>query len=250
MKSTALSCLVVLSLTWVACGAAKKPTAPTAHVDTSCGLDCVAQKKYGLTVGTCFEYTTHPTGTSNPADLGVLVRPVSSLEDDVKVLDLEYWQSGQRLMTDSVLLTDGELRLARRSGTFGSFSYESAETGTITGVPWIKAATKAGDTFSTVAQVDVITSSGRTSESVTFRVNAVAPDLAEHELTVPAKTYDTGLKLIVNEQPAHLTDPQRIFVPEVGFVQISSRLGQSGAYETYRLQKVRTADTDCGLGSP
>ena len=66
---TAPLCLPVVLF---ACGTAD-PVVPDAGViDTCCGIDCAAQRRYGLLVNTCFEYSAS-SAAQDPADLGVLV---------------------------------------------------------------------------------------------------------------------------------------------------------------------------------
>jgi hypothetical protein len=254
---TWLGCVCVASVAvWaMGCGSSSegpRRLIPGSTVDDSCGVDCDAQAHYGLTLSTCFEYTTQASGTSDPADLGVFVRGVGKLEGDVPVIDLEYRQSGQILRTDSIRLTDGDFLLARRSGTFGSYTYVN-DAGVPEGVAWLRAGSKVGQASTTVATVDAIVDGTRAKVPVSYRVDVVTPSVSEKDLTVPQGSYDEGLKLIVTENPSHDTDPQRVFVPSVGFVRFTSKLGQSGNYQTYRLQKFRPipeGDESCGLGSP
>jgi len=249
---TAASGISLLTVLLAACGSEPRgPSQQQSTVDKSCGLDCDAQAHYGLKLSTCFEYTTQYTGVSNPADLGVLVKGVGTLENDVRVIDLEYRQSGQILMTDSVRLTGGDLQLARREGDSGSFTYENA-SGEAVGVTWLRRNTEAGALLTSEATVDAIVASGRTHDAVSYRVNVVQPDGSEDELKVPAGAYASGLKLLMTEEPAQQADPLRIFVPNVGFIRFSSKLGGDGPYQTFRLQKVYVADSEdlCGLGSP
>ncbi len=256
MKRAALPTALLLAAALAACG--KPTTTPDAGyvADDSCGLDCAVQKAFGLVINRCFEYSDSATA-KDPADLGVLVRGVKALEGDVKVLEVEYRQSGQILMTDNFQMTNGRLLLARRTFRVGDrVQYEDA-SGNISGVPWARPDLQAGETANTTTQAGLLKSGQLTSEATKYKVTSVAPDPI-NELTTPLKAYESGVKLIFEESPDHRSDSRRIWVRDLGFAAFSSPglAGPSGQ-PFYRLQKVRDlgpgvdgGDVDCGFGSP
>src|SRR5262245_19903143 len=101
------------------CGGKATPDAGT--VDTSCGLDCAAQTRFGLLFGTCFEYTDGTTAATPPA-LAAEVMPLTTLEGGLSVLQLKYSSGGQRRMQDSFTIVDGTLKLVRREFGVGGTS--------------------------------------------------------------------------------------------------------------------------------
>src|SRR5512140_2444422 len=92
--------LAAVMLGLVGCGPTVKPT-PDAGPDTSCGIDCAAQNRYGLIARRCFEYSNDPLNGQDPAALGALVLPVTKLEGGLDVMPVEYLQLGQLRMRDS-----------------------------------------------------------------------------------------------------------------------------------------------------
>jgi hypothetical protein len=255
MKNALLAALT-LSLC-AACGPAPQKPVPDAGPDTSCGLDCVAQARYGLTLKRCFEYTNSQTGVS-PASLGVEVKPVEKLEGDRAALPLEYTQGGQPVMTDYFFLTNGDLLLARRTFQAGhSVTYKDS-SGNIVGTPWLKALTGVGEklTGNTSADVVVPDPNARKSDPTAYKVTTAAQSPSEK--TVPAGTYPDAFKMILSENPNHGVDPRRVFMPGTGFTVFASAFSDlaSSTAQEYRLQKIRdlgTADAGteiCGLGAP
>jgi hypothetical protein len=249
-----LVCAVAL-VSAAACGPSTSVKPPDAGVDTSCGLDCVAQKHFGLVVNRCFEYSSSAS-RSDPASLGLLVKPVVSLEGGVQVLPVEYLQGGQRKMIDNFGLVGGDLRLMRRefSMTSQSVTYKTASG--ISGVAWLTQATGLGETLSTPASAFVVGQSGTgTTTDTTYKVTTLAPSASE--LKTPLQTYPNGLKLIVSETPDHGSDARRVFVPEVGFTTVSTSFSLSGGttqeFALQRIREIGAADggnVACSLGAP
>ncbi len=262
MKARSLSLLLAASAA-VLCtstGCGKTPgKADAGYVpDESCGIDCPAQKAYGLLVNRCMEYSK--TGSAaDPADLGVLVRRVNTLEGDVKVLEVEYREAGQIRMTDNFRLENGDLLLARRTIQGGQrVQYQNPADGPIVGVSWLHLSTAAGENLSTTLSAGLLKSGTLSNEATTYKVTAVAPDAA-NELTTPLKAYPEGVKLIFEETPDHGADTRRIWVRDVGFVSFSAKFSLDPAAPAtfYRLQRIREVgpgvdggDVDCGFGSP
>ncbi len=246
---------LALILVAVACGPPVRPPPPDAGVDTSCGLDCDAQRRYGLIVHRCFEYST-TTSPANPAELGAIVKPVEKLEGGLEVLPLEYRQSGQVRMTDYFTIKNGELFLARRTFLPGqSVTYRDG-TGAIIGVKWLTPDASLGQSLSSEAQATVVGSGDGQPEPTTYAVSFSQPNATE--TTVPLKKFDGALKMVTSETPPHGADPRRIYVKDTGFVLFSTYFSPSvsGTAQEYRLQKIRDigspdgGTTECGLGSP
>lgn len=244
----------LLALLLAACPQPPPPPPPDAGPDTSCGLDCAAQERYGLILNRCFEYST-TSFPANPAELGVLVSKAPDLEGGLKVLQLEYLQSGQIRMTDAVTIKEGVLLLARRTFLPGqSVTYRDA-SGKIVGAKWLTLQTGAGESLVSSAQADV-QGSGPKMEPTSYRVTTAQPTASE--LSVPLQRFDTGVKLLFSETPDHGADPRRVFVPGTGFVLFSSYFSPlvSGTAQEYRLQRIRDLGTpdagsaECGFGSP
>lgn len=239
-----------------ACGPPPSQTPPDAGPDKSCGLDCAAQGRYGLIVNRCFEYSKS-LSAANPAELGVLVKPVETLEGGVEVLPLEYRESGQILMTDFLAIKGGDLYVARRSFLPGESVTYRGEGDAIVGVRWLESASAAGESFTTSAQADLVGVGDRRTEATTLRVVLTAASTSE--LNVPEKAYADGVKLLSTETPEHGgADSTRVWVPEVGFILFRSTFRPvSGAVaQEYRLQRIRDLGTpdagtaECSLGSP
>jgi hypothetical protein len=251
MRSLLMS---LLTVALVACGS--RPTAtPDAGPDTSCGLDCAAQGRYGLVVERCFEYSSGATAQIPPA-MGAWVRPVFTLEGGLKVLPVEYRVNGQTRMIDSFAIKDGSLYLVRRefSGTGQSVSYKDGMS--LSGVQWLTQETGPGETYNSSADAFVANQSGGVSTPTSYRVTT--PAATASELKTPLATFDAGVKLLVGETPDHGSDPRRIYVPDVGFVLISSSFSLlPGALTTeFRLQAIRDIGSPdggagaCSVGSP
>lgn len=239
----------------LACG--EKPnTMQDAGPDTTCGLDCVAQNRYGLVVNRCFEYSSDPLNKQDPPALGMWVKPVFTLEGGVKVLPVEYRQNGQIKMIDSFAFVNGDLTLMRRefSGTGQSVTYKTSDV--ITGVKWLSTASGAGETYTTSTSAFVVNQSGNgTTTPTTYRMTTA--DATSSELRTPLQTYTTGLKLLAGETPDHGSDPRRVYVPDVGFTVIASTFtlapGSPLPFHVQRIRDIGTPDggnEDCSLGAP
>lgn len=241
----------------VACGTPTKPKDAGTPVDTSCGLDCDAQKNYGLILNTCFEYADGPTATDPPA-LGVFVREVFTLEGGVKTLSVEYLASGQKKMTDAFGIVDGKLLLMRREFAGGQSVTFKNTANDIVGVAWLEPSSAAGSNLSTTSNADVLLGgSNRKSESTTYRV--ALDEAPSSQVTVPAtgSPFTGAVRMSFNEDPDHGSDGLRVWKPQLGFVFLSSAFALTGGTAPqYRLQKVRTigagdgGEKPCSLGMP
>jgi hypothetical protein len=238
-----------------ACGG---PTSkPDAGPDTSCGLDCAAQARFGLIVNRCFEYSSETLNTQDPPALGAWVKDVFTLEGGIKVLPVEYRQNGQIRMIDSFGIVDGQLRLMRRefSNTSQSVTYRD-DANTIVGARWFPLDVGAGQTYEDTPQAFVVGGSGvGTTEATSFKVTTVAGTTSQ--LRTPLEPYADGMQLIFSETPNHGSDSQRVFVPDVGFILIASDFSLTqGSPTPLRLQRIRDIGTpdagtaDCSLGAP
>ncbi len=246
--------LVATLVLALACGAPNKPT-PDAGPDTSCGLDCAAQGRFGLIVDRCFEYSSSATTPDSLPALGLWVKPVFTLEGGVKVLPVEYRVGGQVKLIDDFGLVNGDLVLMRRefSGQGQSVTYKNAANA-IVGVKWATMDVAAGQTVTTTAQAFVVGTSGQgTSEAVTYPVTANAATVSEQK--TPLKTYPEALELLFGENPPHGSDAKRVFVPDVGFTVVAAPFSMNATAPTpVMLQAIRdlgTADggtANCSLG--
>jgi hypothetical protein len=221
-------------------------------VDTSCGLDCEAQQKYGLMINTCFEYASSPTPSDPPA-IGAWVKDVFTLEGGVKTIPVEYRQSGQTKMFDYFgIAADGKLLLMRREFIAGqSVTFKNA-TNDIVGVPWLALDSDLGTNQAATATADVL-NGARTQESVSYRVTLDQPSASQLLNPVQAEPFDGGMRMLFSETPDHGSDAVRIWVPQVGFINFSTAFALSGGTASqYRLQKIRTIGNDggatCSLG--
>lgn len=247
----------VVPVLLMACGSASTGGGD-AGPDTRCGLDCAAQANYGLIVNRCFEYSRDSRQKQDPPALGVLVLPVFTLDNSMKVLPVEYRQGGQLKMRDSFTIKNGELLLVRRefTSTGQSVTYRDRSLA-IAGVKWLQPDSASGETYTSVAKALVANTAG-SSNSVdsSYRVTTAVPGAAE--LQTPLNAYLDGLKLLTAESPTdNGSDPRRVFVPEVGFVLIASPFSLApGAVTTpVMLQRIRDLGTDategeCSLGAP
>ena len=249
------SLLVAAVFLLVACGAPVKPGVDAGSIDTSCGLDCDAQKAYGLLYGTCFEYANGPTGTNPPA-IGALVQKGVDLEGGIKNISVEYYAGGQLKMRDSFSIKEGTLLLLRREFSGGSsVTFKNAGTD-IVGVRWLNKSSGAGTNLTSTSNADVLPAGGtRKSESTDYRVSLA--EASGSQATVPAQSnpFDGGLQMIFSETPDHGSDGLRVWVPQVGFINFSSSFELSGGNSLqYRLQRIRSIGTDggepCSLGAP
>ncbi len=241
-----------------ACGTPAKPPVDAGKpVDTSCGIDCDAQKEYGLLLNSCLEFADGPTAVDPPA-LGIFVREVFTLEGNVKVLVVEYLQSGQKKMTDSVGIVDGKLKLMRREFSGGqSVTYKNAAN-EIVGVDWLSPSSAAGSSLESTSNADVLLGgSNRKSESTTYRVTL--DEAPASQITVPAagSPFTGAVRMSFSETPDHGSDGLRVWMPKVGFIFYSSSFTLAGGTAPqYRLQRARTVgegdggDKACSLGTP
>jgi hypothetical protein len=246
--------LALLSCALVACGPSK-PRPDGGTIDTSCGIDCAAQAKFGLIIGTCFEYSNTNAG-QNPASLGAEVLELFTLEGDVKVIPVEYRELGQLRMRDSFGIVDGELKLMRREFAGGNSVTWKDASNAIVGVGWLRTTSATGETLEGDRTATTVTAGGAgmnapATHKVTLNT-AVTSDL-----NTPLKAYPDGLSMLFNAAPG--TDNRRTWVPDVGFIGFSNTftLGGSGTATPYKLQKIRNLkDTDggtvvpCGFGAP
>jgi hypothetical protein len=246
---------VALALS-TACGPVKPKV--DAGPDTTCGLDCVAQERFGLILNRCFEYSTDSSTASSPPELGVLVRPLEAntgklfeLEGGIPVITLEYRKGGQIIQSDYFTLTNGDLTLMRRIAGTQSVTYRTGTT--ITGVKWLTQATGAGENFST--STSAFLSRDDSSTPTEYRITTDVPTASEKR--TPSGTYDMAYKVLFGESPDHGADPRRVFMPGLGFTVIASPFNLLGGSPTpVYLQRVRdigTADAgaeSCSLGVP
>jgi hypothetical protein len=232
-----------------------RPQADGGSVDTSCGLDCDAQNRFGLIVNRCFEYSSTDSSKTDPPKLGVWVKPVFTLEGGVAVLPVEYREGGQTLMQDSFAFENGNLKLMRREfpRQGRSVTFKSDASGPITGVTWLLADVAVGQTQSTAGQAVVADQSGMvTAEATTYRVTTgtVRPS----QLKTPAMTYTDGMQVLASQTPDRGADPIRIFVPTVGFISLSTAFNIAGGNPTpVYLQTIRdisAGSLGCSLGVP
>lgn len=246
--------LALLFLALVACGP-NKPRPDGGTVDTSCGLDCAAQARFGLIVGTCFEYSNTNTG-QNPASLGAEVLEVFTLEGDVKVIPVEYKELGQLRMRDSFGIVDGELRLMRREFQGGNSVTWKDASNAIVGVGWLRTTSATGETLEGDRTATTVTGGGA-GMNATASHKVTLNTAGSSDLNTPLKAYTDGLSMLFNAAPG--TDNRRVWVPDVGFIGFSNTftLGGTGTAPPYKLQKIRNLkDTDagtqplCGFGAP
>lgn len=245
--------LALASFALLACGPVK-PRPDGGTVDTSCGLDCAAQTRFGLLIGTCFEYSNTNAG-QNPASLGAEVLDVFTLEGGVKVIPVEYKELGQLRMRDSFGIVDGELRLMRREFAGGNSVTWKDASNTIVGVAWLRTTSASGETLEADRTATTV-SGGGSATNATANHKVTLNAAGSSDLTTPLQTYTEGLSMLFNAAPG--TDNRRTFVPEVGFVGFSNTftLGGTGTATPFKLQKIRDLKADggtsvlCGFGAP
>ena len=250
--------LVFVVLALAACS----PPAPKpdgGSVDTSCGLDCAAQQKFGLIIGTCFEYSNTNAG-QNPASLGGEVLDVFTLEGGVKVIPLEYRELGQLRMRDSFGIVGNELRLMRREFAGGNSVTWKDSSNAIVGVGWLHTNSSSGESIEVTRTATTVSGGGTgMNADATHRVTVTeitSTSSTASDLTTPLKTYESALSMLFNAAPA--TDNRRLWVPDVGFISFSNTftLSGSGTAVPYKLQKIRDLKADggsstlCGFGGP
>lgn len=243
MRPLALALVSLL----VACGGAKPVPDAGPGIDTSCGIDCAAQTDYGLLANTCFEYSSG-NATATPPDLGVAVEGAVALEGGQTGLRAIYFRAGQRLLEDTYLLADGNLKLARRadprSGTSVSYVNDNQE---LVGVTLVQADSAAGQNFTD----NVTAVAGQVSDPTVWRGNVFAATTSEQN--TPAQAFPDALAFTYTETPEHGLDPRRVFVRQTGFIQLNTRLSLLNAdpANPYKLQAIRelTAETLSSCGS-
>ena len=251
MRSLRLAAVLALA----ACGQPSKVPDAGRTVDPRCGLDCEAQKDYGLIVNTCFEYSDSPTASDPPA-IGAVVKDVFTLEGGIKTIPVEYRASGQTKMTDYFGISGGKLLLMRREFAAGqSVTFKNAAND-IVGVAWLDLTSDLGSNLASSSSADVLTSgSNRKSETTSYRVTLDAPSPSQLSVPAQASGFDGGLRMLFSESPDHGSDAVRIWVPQLGFINFSTSFELAGGTALqYRLQKIRTIGTDggaqCSLGAP
>lgn len=246
----ALLCLFALT----ACGPMRPTSDAGPTVDDSCGIDCVAQKRFNIIANRCFEYSTSDTSKIDPPKLGVFVKPVATLEGGIKVMPLEYREGGQTLMLDNFTFENGALKLIRREfprqGRSVTFRNEAMA---ITGVTWLAADFGPGQAQTSAGQADNVDQAGmHMYEASTYRVSTRAA--TAQELKTPLKEYPSALRMLTSQMPDRGADPLRTFVPDEGFISISSAFNFAGGNPTaVHLQRVRdvgASDPACSLGMP
>ncbi len=250
--------LALLVVTATACGTAAQG-GTDAGPDTTCGLDCAAQATYGLVVNRCFEYSDDASKKKDPPSMGAQVLPVFTLDNKVKVLPVEYRQSGQLTMRDSFAIKNGGLLLVRREfpQSNQSVTYRDSML-QVSGVKWLQTNSASGETSTSMVKALVVNEAGAMgSTDSTYRVTTAAPSASE--LRTPLNSYLDGLKLLFSESPTdNGSDSRRVFVPQVGFVLIASPFSLTpGAPTTpLMLQRIRDIGSpdagagDCSLGAP
>ncbi len=224
--------------------------------DTSCGLDCEAQRHYALLPGTCFEYADSrtPAAGSSPA-IGVMIRPVFALEGGINTIRAEYRVGGQLKMIDSFVFPHGDLALARREWPMQGQSVTYKDTAQkIVGLTLhLRTEAKAGESLTTSRQADEAMMNGM-HDVAEATVAVVFSESTMLDLTVPQETFTKGLTLSFTETPkSYGLDPKRVLVAEKGFVNFASALSRTATSNTvYYLQRTRSlgvdgGGSDCGL---
>lgn len=234
----------------ISCGP-PKPAPVDAGPDTSCGLDCAAQRTFGLIINRCFEYSADSTQKETPPNLGVWVKELFELEGGIRTIPVEYRKGGQTLQTDYFAFKNGDLMLMRRIAGNQSVTYKTDAS--ISGVKWLSQTSAAGENFSTTTTAFL--SANDSSAPTTYRITIDVPTTAEQR--TPLATYENAIKMVIGETPAHGADTRRIFVPGTGFTLISSPFSLLGGSPTPNyLQRIRDLGTpdagpeSCSLGVP
>jgi hypothetical protein len=243
MRKALLAATLAMALTLVSCGQPAE-NAPAAVVDTSCGLDCASQQRYGLIIGRCFEYASIE---SHELAIGAWVLPLERLEGGRPVLPVLYSEGGLPRMTDLFFFEGGDLYLARRRFQPGHSVTYRDEAANIVGVPWWQVGAAASHSFQKQVQADVLNGSTRVTDATTFRVSTLEP--TEAEKTVPAGTFAAAIKMLLTEMPEHGMDTRRVFAEGTGFTLFASPLQLTGGTATeYRLLRIRDVDpADAGM---
>jgi hypothetical protein len=239
--------ILLASLLLLTCGSSTPRTDGGVIVDTSCGIDCDAQRFFGLIAGRCLAYSTSPTRADVPPAMGAVVKPVFSLEGNVPVMQVEYREGGQIKMIDSFAFPNGDLQLMRRewpqAGQSVSYKNDSMR---ITGVKWLQPGTENG-AFVSASSADVILNRMAMRETRTVSYRATAATASATDSRTPFATLDGGITLLVGETPDNGSDPRRLFVPSLGFGVIATSLQFSGGTAQPRyLQAVYEPGADGG----
>ncbi len=221
----------------VACSGGKTTPDAGPMIDTSCGLDCAAQERYGLIAGRCFEYSNTGSVVDPPA-LAAEVRAVRDVEG-VKVMDVAYTKTGNPQMLDLFTIVNGELKLIRREFGVGTASVAfKDDSGKLVGVKWLAPTTGGGENFSTSVKADVIAPpAARVSEDTTYRVTTNDP--SGTDLRFPIGTFDAGVRMLITQTPDRGSDSRRTWIPGVGFALVTTPLVIGGTPLEYTLQKVK-----------
>jgi hypothetical protein len=244
--------LVVLA----ACGPVK-PMADGGVVDSSCGIDCAAQTRFGLIANRCFEYSVSDSMKNDPPKLGALVKPVFTLEGGVKVMPVEYREGGQTLMIDNFGFENGNLKLLRREfpRQGRSITFRN-DTMAITGVTWLLSDAAPGQSQTSNVQADSVDQLGmHTVEATSYRVAIQSPTPAQ--LKTPLLASSSGVRMLTSQIPDRGADPIRTFVADLGFITITSPFNYAGGNPTpvflQRVRDIGSADAGsepCSLGIP
>jgi hypothetical protein len=239
----ALLATVAMALPLASCGGSRE-NAPDAAVDTSCGLDCASQQRYGLIVRRCFEYAD-PAVAPGELAIGAWVLPIEMLEGGRPVLPVLYSEGGLPRMTDLFFFESGDLYLARRRFQPGQSVTYRDQAANIVGVPWWQVGAVPNHSFQKQVQADVLDGATRTSQATSFRVTTLEP--TEAERTVPAGTFGAALTLLFTETPEHGMDTRRVFAEGTGFTLLASPLLlEAGTATEYRLLRIRDVGTQDG----
>ncbi len=222
-----------------ACGGPQQKDPPDSggyEPDTSCGVDCVAQEHFGLTLGRCFEYSKSSTTKANPPDLSLFVsrdlQKAFLVEADRQAIEVLWRSGGGNLRgNDFFIFPDGALTLARRAtngSTSVSVTYFDEAGENISGVKWLDLEFAFNTPYVTKAQTRV----SNNFEDLEYRVNTSVPDEANEWLTVdPELATDAGVKLIFGATPsdtssagitnAGVKNGTTVFVPNLGFTYLT-----------------------------
>jgi hypothetical protein len=94
-----------------------------------------------------------------------------------------------------------------------------------------------------------------TYEAASYRVTTQAPTAAQ--LKTPLSDYSSGLRMLTSQMPDRGADPIRTFVPDLGFITITSPFNYAGGNPTpvflQRVRDIGSADAGsepCSLGIP
>jgi len=221
--------------------------------DTSCGLDCAAQAQFGLITGRCFEYSADPnTPETFQYPFVIWVPPLSTggekqpftIEGNVVTLRVNYLVGTLQRGYDLFTIPNGTLTLARRnvqSGGTDSITY--FQDGKIDGVQWLPSGTVTGAEIETVRDAKHLNDTVDSNTSYRITTTELTSEL--QKTVNNAFSTDGGFAMIYGESPAHFADALRVFVPGLGFTQITPTARIVPAVPYY-LQNVRDIDPDGG----